>query len=155
MDSRTAPGTALITGASSGIGRELALVAARERWRLVLVARNQEALKAVAIAAQGLSGTTADVLPVDLADPAGPEKVMRALERESIVVDALVNNAGFGSNGAFASARVENELAMIQVNVAAVTHLTRLLLPGMIERRRGRVLNVASTAAFQAGPFMA
>lgn len=145
--------TALITGASSGIGYELTKLFARDGYDLALVARDRQKLDALAHTMRQQHGISARVLPVDLSLPTSPEAIWRELESSS--VDVLVNNAGFGTYGEFAHADVSEQLRMIQVNVTALTHLTRLFLPGMIQRRTGKILNVASTAAFQAGPLMA
>jgi short-subunit dehydrogenase len=147
--------TALVTGASSGIGLELASLAARDRHDVVLVARRRERLESIG---RGLSeefGIRATVLAHDLADPSAPEKLAREVSERGIAVDVLVNNAGFGLWGFFAGAPLERQLEMIRVNVAALTALTGRFLPEMIARRSGRILNVASTAAFQPGPLMA
>jgi short-subunit dehydrogenase len=146
---------ALVTGASSGIGLELATVFARGRNDVVLVARGRERLEAIARGLAEEFGVQATVLAADLARPEAPEELARELSSRGLVVDVLVNNAGFGLHGPFAATPLEAALAMIQVNVTALTHLTGLLLPGMLGRRRGRILNVASTAAFQPGPLMA
>lgn len=147
--------TALITGASSGIGRELALLFARDGHDLVVVARRRERLEALGTELAGEFGTKTTVLEADLADPAAPGRIAEDLARRSLGIDVLVNNAGFGVYGFFAKTPIEKEIEMIQVNAAAVTHLTKLFLAGMLERRRGRILNIASTAAFQPGPLMA
>jgi len=157
-DSRRGPGagsTALITGASHGIGLELAHLFARDGWDLVIAARSRVRLKHLARSLQTAHGIHCYTLPLDLADAGSPLRLFRALKQEGITVDALVNNAGFGSFGEFASTPAETTLEMIQVNVTALAHLTRLFLPGMIERRKGWILNVASVAAFQPGPLMA
>ena len=147
--------TALVTGASSGIGLELATLLAKNRHGVVLVARGKDRLDGIARGLTEEFGVAATVLPADLADPAAPLDVFLALAERKVAIDVLVNDAGFGVYGFFADTPLEKELAMIQVNVAALTHLTKLFLPGMLERRRGRILNVASTAAFQPGPLMA
>jgi short-subunit dehydrogenase len=147
--------TALITGASSGIGLDFAHLFAESGHDVVLVARGEEKLKALAGELAGKHGVRAVALPADLADPAAPGKLVAALKAQGLTVDVLVNNAGFASYGAFAEADPDNELRMIQVNVTTLTALTRLLLPDMLARKEGRVLNVASTAAFQPGPLMA
>ncbi|HEX8905979.1 MAG TPA: SDR family oxidoreductase [Longimicrobiaceae bacterium] len=156
------PGTAVITGASAGIGQELAKLFAADGYDLVLVARGREGLERVGNALAEKHGVSFQAVPADLTDAAAPEAIFRAVRDAGSEVTALVNNAGFGLHGAFAKAEegkpvteLRRELEMIQVNVAALTHLTKLFLPEMVARRRGRVLNVASTAAFQAGPFMA
>ena len=146
---------ALVTGASRGIGLELARLFARDGHDLVLVARNGVGLAGLAAELKQRFGVAIKVMPKDLADPATPAGIASRLEVDGLSVDVLVNNAGFGAYGPFAEELLEEQLAMMQVNMVALTHLTRLLLPGMIERRSGRILNVASTAAFQPGPLMA
>jgi uncharacterized protein len=147
--------TALITGASSGIGLELARLFAAGKSDLVLVARRQEKLDKLAAELRRDYGAEVRVLARDLADPGSPRAIFDALVAEKVTVDVLVNNAGFGAAGSVAALPVERQLDMIQVNVMVLTHLTRLFLPGMIERGRGGILNVGSTAAFQPGPYMA
>jgi short-subunit dehydrogenase len=143
--------TALITGASSGIGLDLAHVLAEDGHDLVLVARSEDRLRALAAELSSKYGIAATVVVADLSRPDAPREVFAAAPP----IDILVNNAGFGLSGLFAETALRTELDMIQVNVAALTHLTKLFLPQMVERRRGRILNVASTAAFQPGPLMA
>jgi len=147
--------TVLITGASSGIGLELARCFAADKSRLVLVARNTEALKSLAEELRQGHGIQATVLTADLSRPETPACVFNELQQAGITVDVLVNNAGFGAQGAFAGLSLRRQLEMIQVNVAALTELTGLFLPGMIERKRGGVLNVGSVAGFVSGPGMA
>jgi short-subunit dehydrogenase len=147
--------TALVTGASSGIGLELASLAARDRHDVVLVARRRDRLESIGRGLTEEYGVRATILAQDLADPSAPEALAREISERGIAVDVLVNNAGFGLWGFFAETTLARSLEMIQVNVAALTALTRLFLPGMIARRSGRILNVASTAAFQPGPLMA
>ncbi len=147
--------TALVTGASSGIGLELATLLAREGHDLVLVSRSRGKLEDIGRALHEEFGITTSVIARDLADPASPQAVASELASRGIAVDILVNNAGFGVYGFFTETSLEKELEMIQVNIVALTHLTKLFLPGMIARRRGRILNLASTAAFQPGPLMA
>jgi short-subunit dehydrogenase len=144
--------TVLITGASSGIGRELARLFAADGARLVLVARSQDRLRELAAELAANHGAEAHVVPADLSRLASPGEVVEALAQRHLDVDVLVNNAGFGAHGSIAELGAERQLAMIDVNVAALTQLTALLLPGMLARRRGAILNVASTAAFQPGP---
>lgn len=147
--------TALITGASFGIGLELARIFARENHNLVLVARSADRLRQHASDLEKAHGTRSLILAADLTEPGAPAYVIDQTARADIIVDALVNNAGFGQYGLFAENDLEECLRQIQLNVTTLTHLTRLYLPGMIERQSGRILNVASTAAFQAGPLMA
>jgi hypothetical protein len=145
-------GTALITGASSGIGLELARIFAADKWDVALVARSEGKLRELASELQNAHGVRARVIAADLAKPSAPDEIMAALE--GVEIDALVNNAGFGLGGEFVKADLHTELEMIQVNITALTHLTSLVLPSMVARRRGAILNVASTPAFQPGPFM-
>jgi uncharacterized protein len=147
--------TALITGASSGIGLELARIFAREGYNLVLVARSVDQLRLLASEVEKAHGTRSLILAVDLAELGAAAYVFDQTGRAQIVVDILVNNAGFGQYGLFADNDLEECLRQIQLNVTTLTHLTRLYLPGMIGRANGRILNVASTAAFQPGPLMA
>ena len=144
---------ALVTGPSSGIGHELARVLAREGWDLVLVARNAERLRALGEELRAAHGAESQVVPADLRDPAAPQAVWKAVRERPL--DALVNNAGYGVGGAVAETPFAAEIGMFQVNVMSVVALTKLILPGMVERRRGRILNVSSTAAFQPCPFLA
>jgi hypothetical protein len=147
--------TVLITGASSGIGRELAKCFAADPCRLILVARKRSALESLADELHKAHRTQSEVLPADLAQPDAATRIFRHLETNGTKVDVLVNNAGFGANGAFAELPMDRQMEMLQVNVSALTQLSRLMLPGMIRRGRGGILNVASTAAFQGGPGMA
>jgi len=147
--------TALVTGGSGGIGLELAKVLARNGFDLVLVARKRDTLEAAAGQLEGKFDVKAHVFAADLRRREAPEAIFDFLLNENIPVEVLVNNAGFGLGGEFAETELRLELEMIQVNIAALTHLTKLFLPAMIKRRSGRVLNLASTAAFQPGPLMA
>jgi short-subunit dehydrogenase len=147
--------TALITGASFGIGLELARIFAREGYNLVLVARSADKLRQLASELEKAHGTRSLILAIDLTDSGAPAYVLDQTTRADIPVDVLVNNAGFGQYGMFAENDLEECLRQIQLNVTTLTHLTRLYLPAMVERKSGRILNVASTAAFQPGPLMA
>ena len=142
---------ALITGPSSGIGLDLAHLFAQNGHDVVLVARSEGKLRALASELESKHDVSARVIVADLARPEAPREVFAAAPP----VDVLVNNAGFGISGRFAATAARTELEIIQVNIAALTHLTKLFLPQMLERKRGRILNVASTAAFQPGPLMA
>ena len=146
--------TALITGGSGGIGLELAKVLARNGFDIVLVARKRDTLEAAAGQLEGKFNITAHVFAADLRREEAPQAIFDFLRNENIPVEILVNNAGFGLGGEFAETDINRELEMIQVNIAALTQLTKLFLPAMIKRRSGRILNVASTAAFQPGPLM-
>lgn len=141
---------AVVTGASSGIGRELARTAGEAGYDVVAVARRQERLDALA-AELSEKGVAARAVVADLSDTAGIERVMASLA--GAPVDVLVNDAGVGGRGTFAVERdLALDLAMIRLNVMAVVELTGRLLPGMVERRRGRVLNVSSIAGYLPGP---
>ncbi|HEY6303312.1 MAG TPA: SDR family oxidoreductase [Terriglobales bacterium] len=146
---------ALITGASFGIGLELARIFAREGYNLILVARSADRLRQLASELEKSYGTRSLILATDLTEPGAPAYLLDRTTRADIQVDVLVNNAGFGQYGFFAENDLEECLRQIQLNVTALTHLTRLYLPAMIERKSGRILNVASVAAFQPGPLMA
>jgi short-subunit dehydrogenase len=148
-------GTALVTGASMGIGLELARLFARHGHSLVLVARSEDKLNELARALSAAGSARVTVCPADLADREAPARIAATLAEQGITIDYLVNNAGFGGTGPFLGAGIGRELEMIQVNVSALVHLTHLFAPRMAERRRGGVLNIASTAAFQPGPNMA
>lgn len=146
---------ALITGASGGIGYELAKLFAGDRCHLVLVARSESKLQQIASELTEKFGVSVKVIAKDLAVPTSPEEIWQELQTAGITIDVLVNNAGYATYGLFAETELESELKMMQLNMVTLTHLTKLLLPGMLERRAGKVLNIASTAAFQPGPLMA
>lgn len=145
--------TALITGASSGIGSDLAEVFASQGHNLVLTARRQDKLQALATQLAQKYQIKASVVVADLTDPQAPPKLFQQLQNTPI--DILVNNAGYGIYGLFTDTDINEELAMIQLNITALTHLTKLFVPGMVARKYGKIMNVASTAAFQPGPLMA
>jgi short-subunit dehydrogenase len=147
--------TALVTGASSGIGLELASLAAQDGHDLVLVARQRERLETVGRGLAEEYGVRVSVLAKDLSDPSAPAELARELSERAIAVDVLVNNAGAGVYGLFVDTSIDREIEMIQLNVTSLTHLTKLFLAGMRARRKGSILNVSSTAAFQPGPLMA
>ena len=147
--------TALITGASSGIGYELTKLFASDGYNLVLVARNQEQLMQIAGELKEKYGVSVKVISKDLSATSASEEIFTELQQESIEIDALVNNAGFATYGLFPETDLDAELRMMQVNMVTLTHLTKLLLPGMLQRRWGKILNVASLSGFQPGPLMA
>jgi uncharacterized protein len=130
------------------------LIFARNGYDLVALARSRQALEEVAAQARGL-GVTARVIVADLALPSAPDEIQAELDAASVPVDVLVNNAGFAMYGPFIDAYPQKELEMMQVNMVTLTRLTRLFLHGMLERRWGRILNVASLAGFMPGPLMA
>ena len=139
--------TALVTGASAGIGKAFAERLAEHGYALVLTARRADRLEALATTLRAAHGVTVHVLPADLADPAAPAALCAALEARSLTIDLLVNNAGYGVPGAYERSEWQRHADFIQVLVTAVAELTHRLLPGMIERRWGRILNIASLAA--------
>jgi short-subunit dehydrogenase len=140
--------TALITGASGGIGLELARIFAEQGYALVLVARTRERLEEIAVE---LKPTPVQVLAKDLALVGAAEGIHREVPK----VDVLVNNAGYGVYGPFVKTPLDDELGMLQLNMTALVVLTKLYLPAMVAAKNGKILNVASTAAFQPGPLMA
>ena len=146
---------ALVTGASSGIGYELAKILAREGHDVALVARSADQLEKIATHLREDFGVQALVVPVDLADPDSPNRIFDHLQEAEFQVNVLVNNAGFGTLGRFVRSDTGAQVDMVEVNISALTHLTRLYAERMVDRRQGRIMNVASTAAFQPGPYMA
>jgi short-subunit dehydrogenase len=146
---------ALVTGASAGLGLEYAKLFAADGHDVVLVARRRDRLETLAKELQSTRGIRALVIAADLGTAEGPRRVLDEVRRIGVEVEFLVNNAGFGISGPFAAADLARELEMIQVNISSLVVLTHELLPGMLARRSGRILNVGSTAGFQPGPFMA
>jgi short-subunit dehydrogenase len=149
------PRTALITGASGGIGYELAKLFAQDRHDLVLVARSGGKLAQFADELQRQFAISVKSVAMDLAASPAPQRLFDQLQREGVAVDILVNNAGYGKLGEFARVPLEESLGQLQLNVTALTYLTRLFLGPMLERGWGKIMNVASTAGFQPGPRMA
>lgn len=147
--------TALITGSSDGIGYELARIHAEHGDNLVLVARNKCKLDELKVILEEKHGTSVYTIEKDLSVKDASKEVFDDIVRQGISIDYLVNNAGFGDIALFAESDWNKLERMIGLNVTALTHLTRLFLPGMIERGFGKVMNVASTASFQPGPTMA
>ncbi len=147
--------TVLVTGASAGIGRSLAHLFAADGYDVVLVARRASALDELSRQLTDTYGVRTHVQTADLSEPGAAERLAEVLRARGLAIDALVNNAGVGLQGAFTALPLDRQLAMIALNVTALTTLTGLLLPDMLARRRGGILNVGSTAGFQPGPFMA
>jgi short-subunit dehydrogenase len=147
--------TALITGASGGIGYELSKLFATEGYDLVLVARSEQKLDQLAEELHSAHAIDALVLPKDLSNPVAPQEIYDTSQSRSLTIDVLVNNAGFSNYGPFLETDLAGELDMLQVNLVALTHLTKLFLPGMVERGQGRILNIGSTASFQPTPLVA
>jgi len=147
--------TALVTGASSGIGREFARLAAIDRHDVMLVARRRDRLELLRVDLAKRYGAIVEILPADLAETGAVARVVRETEQWRGPVEVLVNAAGLGVHGYFWQTSLEKELQTVRVNVIALTEMTKLCVRGMVERRRGSIVNVASTAAFQPGPLMA
>lgn len=146
--------TALVTGASSGLGEEFARELARRHCNLVLTARSREKLEQLASDLSRVNGVRVHVITQDLSTEGGALALAQELKNRDIVVDHLINNAGFGTAGRFETMDVEREARMVRVNCESVVVLSRSLLRGMLDRRRGGILNVASTAGHQPTPFM-
>ena len=146
---------ALVTGASSGIGAELARYHASKGGDVVLVARRREALDGLKAELESAHGVKAKVIVADLAEPDAAERIFAATEEAGIQIDILINNAGFGGHGKFHERDLAKDQAMMQVNMVSLVNLTHLYLQGMVSRNSGRILHVASTAAFMPGPLQA
>ncbi len=147
--------TALVTGASAGLGTHFARLFAADGHDLVTVARRRDKLDQLAAELRQAHGIHTTVIAADLTDPKTPLQIHEELERAGIAVEFLVNNAGFAASGAFAELELARGLDMIELNVKALTHLTGLVLPAMLARHSGRILNVGSMAGYLPGPFMA
>jgi len=145
---------ALVTGASAGIGEALAVELAKGGSNLVLTARRKDRLRALAQELTAKHRVQSEIFEADLSQPAAPEAIFQFTKEKDLTIDLLVNNAGFGQYGEFHTTETDRLQQMVQVNCTAVLHLTRLFLPGMVTRRGGDVLIVASTAAFQAVPYI-
>jgi uncharacterized protein len=149
------PKTVLITGAANGIGYEFAQLFARDGYSLVLVDKNEEKLADVVTEFKDKYQVCVTPIIIDLSLPTSPLEIYSQMQQASIKIDVLVNNAGFGKLGFFTDTSLTSDLAMLQVNLVCLTHLTKLFLPDMVKRGAGKILNVSSTAAFQPGPLMA
>jgi short-subunit dehydrogenase len=147
--------TALITGASSGIGRELAHIHAERGGNLIIVARREDKLNDLKAELESQYNAQVMVIVKDLTEPSAPREVYDAVQAAGVQVDYLVNNAGFGGRGKFHERDWETDYAMINLNIVALTALTRLFLPDFVARNAGRILNVSSTAALVPGPLQA
>ncbi|HEY1211158.1 MAG TPA: SDR family oxidoreductase [Terracidiphilus sp.] len=144
---------ALVTGASAGIGAALARELATYGARLILTARRRDRLEALASELK-VKGTEVRIVVADLNDPAAPKNIYDATEGSGLTVDILINNAGLGQYGAFAQSEITQELSQVRVNCEAMVRLSRLFVPRMVERRRGWVMMLASTASFQPMPYL-
>ena len=146
---------ALVTGASGGIGLELARILAENQFDLVLLARSRDKLQALAGELKAAHGINVTIAPADLSEPNAAQAVFEALNGGGVQVDLLVNNAGLHHEGQFSAIDLDQQLQLLQVNVVAMTALTYLFLSPMLERKRGRILNVASVASFMPVPNLA
>ncbi|UKO97722.1 SDR family NAD(P)-dependent oxidoreductase [Nostoc sp. UHCC 0870] len=147
--------TVLITGSAHGIGYQLAYIFSRHNYNLVLVDKDEEKLAVIAEEFIQKFGISVKTLAKDLSISTSPEEIFTELKQAAIKIDVLVNNAGFGTYGVFSETDLTTELKMLQVNIVSLTHLTKLFLKNMICQGYGKILNVASVAAFQPGPLMA
>ncbi len=147
--------TALVTGASSGIGYEFAKILAENKYNLVVVSRSLDKLNEIKKNFEQRYQISVLVFPADLSVPNICEEIYKELTEKKVVIDVLVNNAGFGKHGSYSDQEWETEWKMIQVNLISLTHLTKLFLREMLKRKEGNIINVSSTAAFGPGPFMA
>ncbi len=145
----------LITGASTGIGKEMAYIHAEGGGELIIVARNLEKLNALKKELEEKYGVKVMVIAKDLTSPTAPNEIFEEVKKAGIEVDYLINNAGFGGRGKFHERDWQQDLDMINLNVVALTALTRLFLPGFVKRNSGKILNVSSTASFLPGPLQA
>lgn len=147
--------TALITGASTGLGADFARILASMKYDLILVARNKERLDALGKALEQEHGVRCQSIQSDLSLPGASEALFHAVQSKGASVEILINNAGCGQWGAFAHSNAQDLRAMVNLNINALTELTRLFVEEMLKNKKGRILNIASTAAFQPGPWMA
>ncbi|CAN5126323.1 SDR family oxidoreductase [soil metagenome] len=148
-------GTVLITGATSGIGLELTKLFAKDNYDLVLIARNKEQLTALSNDLQAKNEIFIKIIPLDLSVPTSSQKIFDELQKDGMTIDILVNNAGFATNGAFVDIPFAEDSSQITLNILALTQLTKLFLPYMLKQKSGKILNLASIAAFMPGPYMA
>ncbi len=146
---------ALITGASSGIGKEIARIHAEKGGDMILVARSKDKLEALKTELENKHSTQVKVIIKDLSQPNAPKEVYNEVRANGIELDYLINNAGFGGRGKFHERQWEQDLTMIHLNIVALTALTRFFLPEFVKRNQGRILNVSSTASFMPGPLQA
>ncbi|MCC5942522.1 MAG: SDR family oxidoreductase [Balneolaceae bacterium] len=148
------PNTAVITGASSGIGLELARVFAREGYNLLITARRRDRLSELKQELENRHNITVHIIDVDLSEPDAPGKLFKFAVENKLPVSVLVNNAGIGDYGFFKDADWNRLSAIIDLNIKSLTHLTHLFIPELLKHEEAYIMNVASTAAFQPGPLM-
>jgi short-subunit dehydrogenase len=147
--------TALITGASSGIGKEMAKIHAAKGGDLIVVARRKEKLEALQQEIQQSTSAKVIIMVKDLTEPNAPKEIYEEVQQLGLTVDYLINNAGFGGRGKFHERAWADDLSMIQLNIVALTALTRYFLPDFVKRNSGKILNVSSTASLMPGPLQA
>ena len=147
--------TALITGASSGLGKEFALIHASKGGDVVIVARRAQKLNNLKKEIENRYGTQVKVIAKDLTQPEAPKEIYDEITQAGIQIDVLINNAGFGGHGKFHERAWEQDLSMINLNIVALTALTRFFLPDFVKRNSGKILNVSSTASLLPGPLQA
>jgi len=155
MDNLERAKTALVTGGAGGIGFEMCKLIAADGYNLVLVDMNEMGMTRAAKELESTYGIKVQTICKDLSDKNAAREIVYELNLREVEIDVLVNNAGFGLSGRFVDINLDAQLNMIQVNISTVVALTRLLLPGMLKRKNSKILNVASIAAFQPGPYMA
>ena len=146
--------TALVTGASGGLGLEFARLLAKKHYDLVLIARNEGKLNSIKDELEKAHGITAWVCSADLSKVDAALGVYQFTQARDLEIDVLINNAGFGDSGKFAQCNWQKQYEMVQVDITALMQLTHCYLPGMIEHKHGKILNLSSVAAFCAGPGM-
>ncbi|WP_423145967.1 SDR family NAD(P)-dependent oxidoreductase [Rubrolithibacter danxiaensis] len=147
--------TALITGATSGIGYELTKLFAQDKFNLILVARNEQRLNEIAAELKSTYQINVTVIPKDLANDSGALEVYEETKRQGLTVNILVNDAGVGERGKFTETDFQKELEIIHLNIISLTHLTKLFLKEMVSRNEGRILQLASVASYQPTPLLA
>ena len=145
---------ALITGASGGLGLEFSYLCAEDGYNLILIARSEDKLRSISEDIKGDYNVNVKIICKDLSDPSSAKEIFERVHGEQLDVAILINNAGFGGTGSFAETDLKNELGMMQVNMVSLAELAKYFLPGMIAGKHGKIMNLASTAAFVPGPFM-
>ncbi|MFM2063898.1 MAG: hypothetical protein RLZZ507_3569 [Cyanobacteriota bacterium] len=149
------PKNVLVTGSAQGIGYQLAYIFARHHYNLVLIDIDAENLAIISEEFRQKFGVDVKILVKDLSVSTSPDEIFTELQQEGIKIDVLVNNAGIGTYGVFSETDLTQELKLLQINIVSLTHLTKLFVKDMISQGSGKILNVASVAAFQPGPLMA
>ena len=146
---------ALVTGASGGMGLEFARLLAKDNYNLLLIARSENKLKSIASELEIQYAIKVLIQAKDLSHPSAADEIFEFTRQNNLIVDVLINNAGFGNFGFFTETAIQKEIEMIDLNIKALTMMTKLFVKEMVARGKGKILNIASTAAFQPGPLMA